>query len=682
MKIATHVALFLGLAPIVVAEETGSLPETIILAERREPEAGNLVTWDAMEIIDFAPRSIDEILASDPSFSLFRRQPATLSNPTAAGVSLRNTGATAASRTLVLRDGIPQNDPFGGWINWTRYDPSALQSATIVPAAESTVWGNLSPAGSIRLTTREITEDHHLIRLTGGSQGTLGGSTSHEMLSDDGTFGVGLNLFAFHTDGYDAIPAWQRGPIDQKLELDYAGLDLRFAWQATGNLTIEPTFSYYDERRSNGTPVTGNTTEALDFSLRITSEQQDSSWQALTYYQRRRFASVFSSVDPTRSFETVALNQFHVPGEGLGGALIYNRSLSENLDLTSGTDFRLLSGETNEDAGIFRRRRAGGDQSFIGLFSNLAWEATPSTRVDTSLRIDRWAFTDGSRIENSLISGANLRQDVFPDRDGWDPSASLALTHQIDDSLIAHFSAGTSFRAPNINELYRPFRVRNDITETNAALDPERFYSLEAGLEWQTNDCLVLGFDFFHHWIHDAIANVPVTNPAEIAAIFGTLPPGGSGSQRRNVDQARVLGLQGHAEWQPDDFWTVRFDGLWSDTEFTSSPTQPLLEGQPFPQTPDLRLIGIVQIQPHERFSCFAGIEYASQVFDDGLASRPLPSYWTCRIGGSWQATETISIHARIENLFDSEIPTGLASNGIQSIGQPRAFWLTTEWTF
>ncbi|MGB6219625.1 TonB-dependent receptor [Haloferula sp.] len=682
MNSATRVALVLGLACPAVAEEDNSLPETIVLAERREPKAITSAIWNAEEITEFSPRSIDEILSNDPSFSLYRRQPATLSNPTAAGVSLRNIGATAASRTLVLRDGIPQNDPFGGWINWTRYEPSALQSAAIIPAAESAVWGNLSPAGSIRLTQREIIGDHHLLRLTGGTQDSIGGATSHEMISDDGLLGVGLNLFAFHTDGFYAIPAWQRGPIDQRLSLDYSGADLRFRWKASDYLIIEPSFSFYDERRNNGTPVTGNKTEALDFSLRITADHGDSSWQALTYYQRRRFASVFSSVDATRTSERVALNQFHVPGEGLGGALIHRRTVNDSLTFSAGADFRLLSGETNEDAGIFRRRRAGGDQEFVGIFSTLGWETTDTTRLNASIRLDRWAFTDGSRIENSLISGATLRQDIFPDREGWEPSASLSLERPLTDSLDARISAGTSFRAPTINELYRPFRVQNDITEANAALEAERFYSIEAGLEWRPNDCLTLGLDFFNHWIHDAIANVPITDPAQIAAIFGTLPPGGTGSQRQNVDEARVLGLQGSVDWQPSEFWGLRFDGLWTETEFTSSPAQPLLDGQPFPQSPDLRLVASANIQPREDLSFFADFEFASHLFDDALSARRIPSYWTCRIGGSWQATETLSIHARIENLFDSEIPTGLASNGIQSIGQPRAFWLTTEWRF
>ncbi|MEM9235231.1 MAG: TonB-dependent receptor [Verrucomicrobiota bacterium] len=673
-------AILLAYPGLTIAQDT--LPPTIVLAERRGSPTSGQRLWDQESILEFSPRSIDELLATDPSFSLFRRQPASLSNPTASGVSLRNTGATAASRTLVLRDGIPQNDPFGGWVNWNRFQATTLDSATLVPGAESAVWGNLSPTGSIRLTSRTITRDRHLLRGTVGSHQSYGGSASHEMVSDDGRLGVGLNLFAFHTDGFQVVPSWQRGAVDERLDLDYSGADLRFAWKANDHLTIEPAISFYDERRSNGTPVTGNQTEAIDLSLRITSEHGDESWQALAYYQGRRFESVFSAVDATRTTERVALNQFHVPGEGLGGALVHRRNFGESLEFSGGADSRLLSGETNEDAGTFRRRRAGGDQAFAGLFTTLGWQAGEHTRLASSARLDRWSFNDGSRIERSLTSGALLRQDLFPDRDGWEPSASVSLDHRVREDLLARVSLGTSFRAPTINELYRPFRVRNDLTEANAALDPERFYSIEAGLDWQANDCLTLGVDLFHHWIDDAIANVPVTDPAEIAAIFGTLPAGGSGSQRRNVDRARVLGIQGRAEWRPDDLWTLRFDGLWSDTEFTRSTSQPLLEGKPFPQSPDLRLIGSAKLDLSGTVSIFGGLEYASYVYDDALARRRLPSYWTCRLGASWQARRDLAFHLRVENLFDAEIPTGLSTDGIRTTGQPRALWVTAEWGF
>ena len=64
--------------------------------------------------------NLDDRLRQVPGFSLFRRSSSLVANPTTQGVSLRAIGSSGASRTLVLWDGIPINDPFGGWVYWTR----------------------------------------------------------------------------------------------------------------------------------------------------------------------------------------------------------------------------------------------------------------------------------------------------------------------------------------------------------------------------------------------------------------------------------------------------------------------------------------------------------------------------------------------------------------------------------
>jgi outer membrane receptor for ferrienterochelin and colicin len=185
----------------------------------------------------------------------------------------------------------------------------------------------------------------------------------------------------------------------------------------------------------------------------------------------------------------------------------------------------------------------------------------------------------------------------------------------------------------------------------------------------------------FHHWISDAIANVPVTDPAQIAAIFGTIPPGGSGSQRQNVEQAQVSGIEGKIEWLPADAVTLGLDALWSHTEFSESPDQPLLDGKPFPQAPDLRLIANAEWRVTERISLFAGGEYGTSQYDDALASREISDFTSVRIGASWQmAGATYQI--RIENLLDEEIQTGLSSDGIRTLAAPRSLWIGAEWEF
>jgi len=157
------------------------------------------------------------------------------------------------------------------------------------------------------------------------------------------------------------------------------------------------------------------------------------------------------------------------------------------------------------------------------------------------------------------------------------------------------------------------------------------------------------------------------------------VPPGGSVSQRRNVDEARVWGAETKARWRPDDRVELSLTWLYTHTEFAESTRQPLLEGRPFPQAPNHRIVAGIDLRPDERWQLFANLEYGSSQFDDAFGTRKLGSWWTTRLGASWQATENLTVHARIENLFDEEITTGLASNGLRSIGTPRSFWIGVE---
>ncbi len=669
------------------------LPEMLVLAERRggsvaEMPGGVLAEWSREDLSAEAPRTLDELLSKEPSFSLYRRQTSLFGNPTSAGVSLRNTGATAASRTLVLLDGIPQNDPFGGWVYWARHDPATLDSVRIVPAARAAVWGNQSPAGVVQLASAPAFEERHLLRIGGGSQGTISAAASHTLVGEDGKLAASFSGFGMHSDGFYAVPRWQRGPIDRRLDIDVIGADLKFAWRAAPGIIVEPGFSWYEENRGNGTPLAGNSTEATDLFLRVTSEESGGiSWQALAYRQQRRFESMFTSVNAARTAETPALDQFHVPGTGTGGAFTLMWEPESPWSFTAGADLRRIDGATNEDAGFvsgsfIRRRHAGGEQGLAGIFLAAAYETDAKTRIDASLRGDAWWLEDGRRLETSLATGQALRTDLQPDRNGIEPSLALAITHPLSEELEAGLSAGTSFRLPTLNELHRPYRVRNDIVEANPGLDPERFYSVEGRLEWQAEDCLKLDLNVFHHWIRDAIGNVPVTDPGQIAAIFGTIPVGGSGSQRQNVDEARVAGVEAGAAWSPREDWSFGVNGIWSETEFTASPRQPLLEGKPFPQAPDLRLIATADWQATERLSFFAGYEYGAGQFDDALAARSIPSYTSASLGARWQAREDLMFHARVDNLFDQEIATGLSTDGIRTVAGPRSLWVGAEWGF
>lgn len=675
-----RLALWLLLGASVFASEADLLPASVVLADRRTGP-GVMFEWSREEILEASPRSIDEMLAAEPAFSLYRRQSAIFGNPTSAGVSLRNTGATAASRTLVLLDGIPQNDPFGAWVNWARYDALTLESARIVSSAPALLWGNQASAGVIQLNGASPFDERHSFRLAGGSHGSMGASTAHAMSNEERTRAVSFAAFGFHTDGFFALNETQRGAVDRRLETEFFGEEIKFAWLLAPGVTLEPKFSHYYEHRSNGTELSENSTDAFDFSLRLTSEDAAVSWQAVAWHQRREFESIFTSVSDDRSFESIALNQFDVPGLGTGGAWSAAWGDEEAWSFQSGADFRWLSGETNEDVGIFRRREAGGEQWLVGVFVGSAWRMSERDRFQINVRADHWAIDEGRRIETSLASGALLRDDRYEDRNGVEPSASLEWIHEMPRDVESRVALGSGFRLPTLNELYRPFRVRDDIVEANAELDPERFLNAEAGLDWKANDEWKFGAAVFHHWISDAIANVPVTDPAKLKDLFPTLPSGGTGSVRDNVDEARVAGFEGSAEWLPHESVTLALRGLWSKTEFSSSPDQPLLEGKPFPQSPDLRVIADAEWSVLEGVSLFGGVEYGASQFDDALATRVIPDYTSVRLG-VMRKIGNATLQVRMENLFDEEIVTGFSSNGLRTLAAPRSLWASLEWDF
>jgi outer membrane receptor protein involved in Fe transport len=666
-----HLALWLLLGASALGSDVDLLPASVVLADRRMGP-GVMAEWSREEIIAASPRSIDEMLASEPAFSLYRRQSAIFGNPTSAGVSLRNTGATAASRSLVLLDGIPQNDPFGAWVNWARYDALTLDSARIVSSAPALLWGNQAPAGMIQLNGASPFDERHSFRLAGGSHGSIGASTAHAMSNEERTRAVSFAAFGFHTDGFYALDETQRGAVDRRLETEFFGEEIKFAWQLAPGVTLEPKFSHYYENRNNGTELSENSTDAFDFSLRLTSEDAAVSWQAAAWHQRREFESVFTKVTDDRSSESISLDQFDVPGLGTGAAWSAAWGDEETWSFQSGVDFRWLSGETNEDVGIFRRREAGGEQWLAGVFVGSAWQMSERDRIHINARADQWTIDEGRRIETSLASGALLREERYEDRDGVEPSASFEWIHEMPREVESRLALGSGFRLPTLNELYRPFRVRDDIVEANAELDPERFLNAEAGLDWKANDEWKLGAAIFHHWISDAIANVPET----------PMPPsGGTKSTRDNVDEARVAGLEGSAEWLPHESVTLAVRGLWSKTEFAASPEQPLLEGKPFPQSPDLRVIADAEWRALEGVSLFGGVEYGASQFDDALATRVIPDFTSVRVGVMRKFGDA-TLQVRLENLFDEEIVTGLSSNGLRTLAAPRSLWASLEWDF
>src|SRR3954463_10468737 len=109
---------------------------------------------DRRRIEQSPSHELDQLLKDVPGIQLFRRADARSGHPTSQGVTLRALGGNASSRVLLVLDGVPQSDPFGGWVNWPAYDPADLRELRVVRGGGTVANGPGALAGTIEMASR------------------------------------------------------------------------------------------------------------------------------------------------------------------------------------------------------------------------------------------------------------------------------------------------------------------------------------------------------------------------------------------------------------------------------------------------------------------------------------------------------------------------------------------------
>ncbi|WP_296625069.1 TonB-dependent receptor, partial [Rhizorhabdus sp.] len=193
--------------------------ETIIVSgyglDRSPGDAAyDVVSIDRDRLTLSASGRMEDILRDAAGFQQFRRSDSRSAHPTSQGATLRGLGGNAATRALVLLDGVPVIDPFGGWISWAALDPARIGHVRVTRGGGSGVQGAGALAGTIELTS--IGGDDAPRVDAGLAYG------SRNSLDADATLTTALGggfaiISAGHArgDGFVPIVAGDRGPIDR-----------------------------------------------------------------------------------------------------------------------------------------------------------------------------------------------------------------------------------------------------------------------------------------------------------------------------------------------------------------------------------------------------------------------------------------------------------------------------------
>ena len=150
-------AVFSAAQSVPAFAEAGDTPLIIVTGKGLEQTSGNpaygSVEIDSDRLTTDASGRIENILGDVAGFQQFRRSDSRSSNPSAQGATLRALGGNASSRTLVLLDGVPQADPFFGYIPFSAITPERLSSVRITRGGGNGAFGAGAVAGTIELNS-------------------------------------------------------------------------------------------------------------------------------------------------------------------------------------------------------------------------------------------------------------------------------------------------------------------------------------------------------------------------------------------------------------------------------------------------------------------------------------------------------------------------------------------------
>lgn len=622
-----------------------STTQEIVVTATRTPEftssAPGSPTLLMKDRIDQTPfqqgHQVDDLLRFVPGV-----QPALLSSrynhPTAQSVSLRGLGIR---RTLVLLDGVPLNDGFGGWINWG-LTPDTLQRIEVIPGGTSNVYGNWAMGGVIHLLS-EPPRTGTGIRSASqvGNLSTYTQSLSGRYGNDQ--FGISLGYRWFRTNGFITVPAYQRGPIDQANDSRHQHFNGRIDLKITPRTQLRLRGSLFREDRSFGTPLSlaTRTIGTLAGDMHGQTKRGDQ-WDTTLFAQWQTFRNQTSQITPSpvlRMSEQLDRIQT-IPSNDLGGTFQWTAPIGSRHTLVLGTDTRLIIGQSEEEifstSGNIQRGLGKGTQFGWGVFAEWIAKITDHVTIIPTLRTDWWKNFNG-KIETpqgvSSIPRDNVETAINP---------KIALRYELTNQITTGMSVYQAFRVPTLNELYRDFSFSGFTFFSNPTLVPERLTGGETNLEIDvlSNRRLILRATAHYNEVKDQIVFVP-NSPLSV--------------QRQNIGRTRTFGSELDISIRPWKGLAVTLGYAYADSTIRDFPGNPSLVGKQVPNVSRHQATARATLGNPDLVQLTIMVRYLSQQFTDTLNQQPVADFILLDASLQKNLNNHVRLFVNAENVTDRQ---------------------------
>lgn len=612
-----------------------------------------LIDRDRLE--NNASGRLEDILQDVAGLQEYRRSDSRSANPSAQGVTLRAIGGNATSRTLVLLDGVPQADPFFGYIPFNALVPDRLSMVRVTRGGGTGAFGAGAVAGTIELASATRAD------LPIDDASAFYGSRNSAMVTGTVSPDVGGGYVSIggqydRSDGFYTTPADQRVPATARARYEDWSTSIRAVAPIDADTEIQARMLVYRDDRTLRFKGADSSTQANDASVRLIHR---GGWavDALAYLQLRDFSNKVISASSYR----LVLDQRSTPATGIGGKIELRPPVGRDHVLRVGADIRAVSGRLAEQpysaaTGLATAfRRAGGDSTTTGIFVEDDWTLGKLVLTGGG-RLDRWTIGDGFYHETSAAGTVTANQH-FADRHDVQATGRVGAVLHASNGIALRAAAYTGFRLPTLNELYRPYTVFPVTTEANAMLAPEKLKGIEAGVDVQPRHGLTFGVTAFYNRLDDAIANVTI---------------GTNLLQRQNVDAIVAVGIEATAKADLGAF------SLTASYAYDHSKVQApgrAFDGMSPAQSPRHSASATLTWSPKAGPSLSATVRYVGRQYEDDLERDALPAATTVDTIASVPIDRHLAIVLRAENLFDATVVTR-NQGGSLDLGTPRTLWI------
>ena len=604
--------------------------------------------FPAAELMTSAQLSIDDALKMVPGFTLFPSS--RVSNPTTQTVMMRGLGGSGVNRSLVLADGVPLNDAFGGWVYWDKVPQAAIDRVEVVRGGGSYLYGADAVGGVIQILTLEPTRTMARAVLEGGNLET--GRISMFGGLHRGRWGLGAAGQWFTTGGYINVPVNERGAIEAPVGSSHRSMMLSSTY-LLGGWRLGGRANVFSEDRTNGTVVQVNDTNARLVSGEIAGTTAGGYLSAHVFGGTQGYDETFSDIspEPPRSSERLSRIQ-RVPTRLAGASVQWTRQQGRTTMLV-GTEGRFIRGRAEETEFQVSFRMPASQASRI-----VVSDAGGSQRLGSGFGRAVFAVTDqltlAAGAHGDVWHSTSLRTPFSQTIGAFNPRASIAYRFG-DSGFAARASAAGGFRAPTLNELYRRTQRGNDVTVGNEALTPERLRTVDAGVSF-TRGRAAARVTGFWSVLDDTVTTVTLSTSPSLNI-----------RQRQNADSMRSAGVEFETDVRLPYALSVAVTGTIIDAQFTGTTR---LRDFKIPQVAEYSLGADVHYNG-TAWTASTQVRVTGPQFDDDVNTRLLRRTVVVDVFGGRTIVRRIMAFVAIENLFNSRYEVGRIP--IRTLGLPRA---------